>query len=571
MQEEKFTPLSDTPVVSDADSKHRFSLNEASDEPLVFPLERKGVNHLISEDQKMVFAEPMTIAHTLDVPQLQVLPSPAVSFLSTARLVADSQSLLVEQGLTKAMEQTNREANIVNPVLAKSPKTFIWPQSSRESLPSLADGTVKRIIHDSSSFPINEECTALTIPPSGRHIVAGFTDGTLRLFDTTGRLWSGGRKDMIDDDDDDDDSGSSSSSSSPDVQPKKGKRVERKNTSPDIDEHLFDCDSSADSKTKQPEFSEDEEGKQKGLQKKPKHNQIVSSKRHQTFGAVACQIYARGVITSLLMDVASSEDGLFAFGGVLRGSTELVAIDLSGIERFHDDFEAKKKALESPDHVYDLLDLIQVYRHSDAKLKGFGSCTRLKNGRRRLEYRLFTGKGIKVRIYVLHYFPQMDDTFLMISFCKNMHIWAFIPPQGDLKDPIWQCLYDNPTNGNSINFLMLRYDDNGMLQGLTKSDDQKLRVWDLSYEQHKGKRKEKYSSSVIKQLALQSTEASTERPKRPSCVDVACTENALGVFGSYVFSGGSAMYNQISVTSLDVEDVSSQFNHSEFAVSYKFK
>lgn len=155
-----------------------------------------------------------------------------------------------------------------------------------------------------------------------------------------------------------------------------------------------------------------------------------------------------------------------------------------------------------------------------------------------------------------------------IHFVKNMHIWAFIPPQDDIKEPIWQCLYDTPTNGNSINYLHFRYDAHGLLQGLTKSDDQRLRVWDLSYEQHKGIRKEKYHPCVIKQLALQSMETSTERPKRPACVDVACTENALGVFGPYVFSGGKAMYNQISVNCLDMEDVSCPFNHSELAVSY---
>jgi hypothetical protein len=30
----------------------------------------------------------------------------------------------------------------------------------------------------------------LQLAPSGRHLVAGFTDGTLRLFDLTGKLWT---------------------------------------------------------------------------------------------------------------------------------------------------------------------------------------------------------------------------------------------------------------------------------------------------------------------------------------------------------------------------------------------
>ena len=47
----------------------------------------------------------------------------------------------------------------------------------------------------------------------------------------------------------------------------------------------------------------------------------------------------------------------------------------------------------------DILDLIRVYRHGDAKLKGFGACVRLKGSVP--EYRLFTGKGIKVCFYLI--------------------------------------------------------------------------------------------------------------------------------------------------------------------------
>jgi len=315
----------------------------------------------------------------------------------------------------KAIQDNNTTSKISN-------KYFTWPTSSKACLPSLADGTIKRISQDSSiPFPINEECTSLTIPPSGRHIIAGFTDGTLRLFDTTGRLWSGGRKKDDDDDDDDD----SSSSTLSEQQPNKNKNQKRTKII-QAEETLFDCDSSIDSK----KLDLSDEGKQnyklnhmqQQQQKKSKPNPMVLSKTHQTFGAVACQIYARGVITSLLMDVSSSEDGLFAFGGVLRGSTELVAVDLSGIETFHDDWEEQqqheKLLLDPNNHLYpNLLDLIQVYRYSDAKLKGFGSCTRLKNGRRKIEYRLFTGKGIKVRIlgYDICLMYNMDNVIICLK------------------------------------------------------------------------------------------------------------------------------------------------------------
>lgn len=205
------------------------------------------------------------------------------------------------------------------------------------------------------SFPINEECTSLTLTPSGRTIIVGFTDGTLRLFDTTGRLWL---------------PNSSSKSVSLMGDPIKSEMS-----------NLFDSDSEGD----------DDSPSKTGHRSKQR---MVASKSFQNYGAVACQIHARGVITSLLMDVDCCEDGKFAFGGVLRGSTELVAVDLSLLEKYHDIYLDEDG--NEPESKTDILDLIKVHRHSDAKLKGFGTCIRLKNTDR-TEYRLFTGKGIKVR------------------------------------------------------------------------------------------------------------------------------------------------------------------------------
>ena len=87
-----------------------------------------------------------------------------------------------------------------------------------------------------------------------------------------------------------------------------------------------------------------------------------------------------------------------------------------------------------------------------------------------------------------------------------MHIWSFIPPQGNMTEPIWQCLYDTPTNGNTIAYLSFRTDSNGMLQGISKSDDQKLRIWDLSFEQQVDKTGNIQPRSVIKQLAKKAKE-----------------------------------------------------------------
>ena len=152
-----------------------------------------------------------------------------------------------------------------------------------------------------------------------------------------------------------------------------------------------------------------------------------------------------------------------------------------------------------------------------------------------------------------------------------MHIWSFIPPHGAIKEPIWQCLYDAPTNGNSISQLHFRHDANGLLQGITKSDDQKLRIWDLSFEQYGKKSVNNESLSVVKQLAKKAQLESCKwngRPKRPPYIDVNSTENALRVCGAYLFSGGSGMYHKMGVMSLDVQDIQSPFNHTELAVRH---
>ena len=263
----------------------------------------------------------------------------AVKPPQTANMKQSSPAILTEVQLQAKRER--REAKLKRRLEKEKKRQLLSPPPVQQQPQKR-----KKLKMPKISFPINEECTSLKLSPSGRHIIAAFTDGTLRLFDTTGRLWS----------------------------PSPPKEIQSEMN------HLFDSDSDDDIK-----------GKAK--------QRMVASKSFQNYGAVACQIHARGVITSLLMDVDVCQDGKFAFGGVLRGSTELVAVDLSLVEKYHDEYldtEGNEQGQKM-----DILDLIQVYRHSDAKLKGFGACVRLKGSLP--EYRLFTGKGIKVCIFDLLY------------------------------------------------------------------------------------------------------------------------------------------------------------------------
>ncbi len=246
-----------------------------------------------------------------------------------------------------------------------TPRSLNCPLQGKDST-SPNQGTPEIALQKPIKFPINEECTSLSVAPSCHHVIAGFTDGTLRLFDTTGRLWN--KNDHLNAD---------SSSSETNID---GNDIEKEMM------ELFDCDSS------------ESESEFQSLQPSTKAKErVVMSRSHQNFGAVACQIHAKGVITSLLMDVACCEDGLFAFGGVLRGSTELVAVDLSELEEYHNQHNTERSEYTKGNAC--ILDLIKVHRFSDAKLKGFGACTRVTNCSRP-EYRLFTGKGIKVRFQI---------------------------------------------------------------------------------------------------------------------------------------------------------------------------
>lgn len=336
----------------------------------------------------------------------------------------------------------------------------------------------------------------MCLSPSGHFLWGGFSDGTLRVFDLTG---------------------------------------------------TFGSKKKSSSSTRTTQHGTAGAGSTAGL---------VNSKVWQSYGAVACQIHARGVHTDLLTTVDVSPDGRFVFCGVQRGAVELYAVDASALElavvaakkRWMD---RKLKALadgENPAnvvHVEDhgnILDYLQVYCHSDAKLKGFGACTAMKmsksaggdNKKDMPSYFLLTGKGI-----------------------KNIHIWKFTPPVGgrmttlsgnvddDDRNGLWEQLYDTPTNGNTINLLDFYRTSQDKLLAVSKSGNQKLRLFDLSREE-----KQAFHDH--------------SRPKRPAYEDVANSQAALGIAGSLCVCGGDSMYNQLSIVSLD--QPKNAYNHTELAL-----
>lgn len=140
---------------------------------------------------------------------------------------------------------------------------------------------------------------------------------------------------------------------------------------------------------------------------------------------------------------------------------------------------------------------------------------------------------------------------LTLSFAsQNIHIWSFKPSRPEKgEESNWACLYDTQTNGTSISQLYFRHNAAG-LHGISKSDDQKLRVWDLTWEQKR----------------VAEGRDDSDRPKRPSYVDVASTESTVGVCGTYAFALSAASEAIINLIPLDADDVSSPFNLTELAL-----
>jgi hypothetical protein len=94
-----------------------------------------------------------------------------------------------------------------------------------------------------------------------------------------------------------------------------------------------------------------------------------------------------------------------------------------------------------------------------------------------------------------------------------------------------------------------RHSTSGALQAISKSDDQRLRVWDLTAEEE----------GVYDQDP-------SSRPSRPPFEDVPHTEGTLAVAGGLCLCGGAHMFNQMSLVSLNVDNLQSPYNHTELAL-----
>ncbi|VEU34712.1 unnamed protein product [Pseudo-nitzschia multistriata] len=375
-------------------------------------------------------------------------------------------------------------------------------EAAIEAEPGLYKSVRKALKERTLNFKINVECTSLKVSPSGNFLWGGFSDGTLRVWDLSGTFG-------------------------------------------------FEDDDVVASRQKS------------GL--------LVNSKLTQGFGAVASQIHARGVHTDLLTTVDISDDAQYVFMGVSRGAVELHAVFVGDLERAVHSQKRKEQmgwrqesnasGIVPPPVKRNILDYLKVYCYSDAKLKGFGACATLQarntEGNSRSpplsSYLLLTGKGIK-NIHIWKFTPPAhrvyrscddhgNDTLHSVSRNRKQSICD--PPEDEEDNGVWEQLYDTSTNGNTIVLLGFHRNPQGKLLAVSKSDAQKLRLWDLSFEET--------------EEASSSTECG--RSKRPPYHDVANSQQALDIAGGIGVCGGGNMYNEMSIVSLDRPN--DPYNHTE--------
>jgi len=288
---------------------------------------------------------------------------------------------------------------------------------------------------------------------------------------------------------------------------------------------------------------------------------MVNSKLTQGYGAVACQIHARGVHTDLITTVDISDDSQYVFVGVARGAMELHAVYIGDLERAvhtHKQREREQKGSKNRIAKRNILDYIKVYCHSDAKIKGFGACATMRvakttegNNTSSSSYLLLTGKGIK-NIHIWKFTPPQhtgNDELMEEMYGRNRKQSICDPPDDEEDHGIWDQLYDTATNGNTIVLLGFYRNPQNKLLAVSKSDTQKLRLWDLSFEEDSN---------------LSDAAKDDQRPKRPPYKDVVNSQSALETAGGIGVCGGGNMYNEMSIVSLDRPD--DPYNHTELAL-----
>lgn len=190
-------------------------------------------------------------------------------------------------------------------------------------------------------------------------------------------------------------------------------------------------------------------------------------------GTLVGHIRAKGMHTNLILTVKVTEDCRYAFAGCLKGSMEMLAVDMGQIPLWRQDSSSSQhphtsgnmkkrdntKGLRPSSHAPSR---VRTFNHLDPKLRGFGAVSRLRPLRdgvsdEKEKYVLICGKGIK-SVHVWLFTPSTPADSTPTPLQRRLENDASKAPKVDSPGgPEWMFLFDVATNGVTIEALGFRF------------------------------------------------------------------------------------------------------------------
>jgi hypothetical protein len=172
--------------------------------------------------------------------------------------------------------------------------------------------------------------------------------------------------------------------------------------------------------------------------------------------------------TNLILTVKITEDCRFAFAGCLKGSMEMLAVDMGQIPMWRQHPSSSREQGRGPRMrvTSQAPARVRTFNHLDPKLRGFGAVSRLKPLREGVadeKYVLICGKGIK-SVHVWLFTPAAGSQSTPHSIAAppppvhdTLENGASANSPDTVGGPVWTFLFDVATNGVTIEALGFRF------------------------------------------------------------------------------------------------------------------
>jgi hypothetical protein len=300
----------------------------------------------------------------------------------------------------------------------------------------------------------------------------------------------------------------------------------------------------------------------------------ITESHSQRNGTFLAHIRPKGMHTSFKLNVKITEDCRLCFAGVLKGSSEMLAIDLSAYQLNWNKNNSSslqktngKNKLSSSSFDGSCIANFLLFSYSDAKLRGFGAATCINRpDSSRSEPVLVSSEEVKpenngngeesLSNAVVPVAPSSPAFRKYLLACgmgiKNVHVWQVIiydtltieemaaNPLRKKRDE-WACIYDVATNGMSITHLGFRNEGRELL---TKSSSMNLRVWDLA--NYHNQQLQKQNENGKKETSASAITATP--PAKPSYEDIVNTFDVKCLIENSTFTyGGTYEFATINV------------------------